>query len=348
MLAAIDFEGNAHISKSELLSKIATSPVSGFFSKTARYYDADLFAIDEKRIVRWYNEKGFYEAQVKGVQEVRDPEGRVKLVVKIDEGRRAIVRKVDFEGLEGLEPKERSRVDEALPLHDGDGFDEDLYEKAKEVLQLKLKEIGFAQAEVSGRVEVAPEAGTAHIIWEATPGRRFHFGKVVVTGNRAISTDQIISATGIDKGDLYSPQALALAQQHVYNLGVFSGVRVSLEPLGDAPVAAVRVSVRGAPFQTFRLGLGGAAEELRWELPKRHGEYTNRSLFGGLRRLELDSNVGYAFVNAPWDASTGSRAPNSRAKCRADSPTTISPAASRCSTGGGAIRSRRRSTSSAT
>ena len=187
VLAEIDFQGNAHISKSELLSKIATSPVSGFFSKTARYYDADLFAIDIKRIARWYNQKGFYEAQVKDVEEVRDSEGRVKLIVKIDEGRRAIVRKVDFEGLGELEPKERSRVAEAVPLHDGDGFDEDLYEKAKDVLQEQLKEIGFAQADVSGRVEVAPEAGTAHLIYSADPGQRFRFGKVVVTGNRAIS-----------------------------------------------------------------------------------------------------------------------------------------------------------------
>ena len=42
----------------ELMDHIATAPTSGFFSKTARYYDADLFAIDLKRIVRWYNRRG--------------------------------------------------------------------------------------------------------------------------------------------------------------------------------------------------------------------------------------------------------------------------------------------------
>jgi len=31
------------------------------------------------------------------------------------------------------------------------------------------------------------------------------------------------------------------------------------------------------------------------------GEYTNRSLFGGLRRLELSSTVGYAFVSSPFE-----------------------------------------------
>src|SRR6185503_1715319 len=98
-----------------------------------------------------------------------------------------------------------------------------------------------------------------------------------------------------------SPQALQLAQQRVYNLGTFSGVRVALEPLGDTPVAAVRVNVREAPFQTVRFGLGGSIEQTRWELPRLRAEYDNRSLFGGLRRLELTSTVGYAFVSSPFD-----------------------------------------------
>ncbi|MCA1827912.1 MAG: outer membrane protein assembly factor [Myxococcales bacterium] len=301
VLVAIKFEGNKSIGSGELLSKIATSPTSGFFSKTARYYDADLFAIDEKRIVRWYNEKGYYEAKILDVQEVRDEAGRVTLVVKIDEGRRAVVKTIDYQGLDDVPKDEASDIEDALPLRTGDGFDEDQYEKTKDVVKNRLKERGFAQAEVNGRVEVAPEDGAAHIWFDCDTGPRFHFGKVVVTGNRQISSNEISSATGIEKGQTYSPQAIALAQQRVYNLGTFSGVRVQLEPLGDSPVASVRVNVHEAPFQTFRFGIGGSAEETRWELPRLHGEYTNRSLFGGLRRLELSSTVGYAFVNSPFD-----------------------------------------------
>ncbi|MGZ6143564.1 MAG: BamA/OMP85 family outer membrane protein [Myxococcales bacterium] len=299
VLAAIKFEGNHSISSSELRSKIATAPTSGFFSKTARYYDADLFEIDLKRIVRWYNAKGFYEAKIAGVQELRDEEGRVTVVVRIEEGRRAFVKAMDFQGLEELPKGEASDIDDALPVHPGEEFDEDTYEKAKDILKQQLKEHGFAQAEVNGRVEVAPEEGTAHIFFDCDTGPRFHFGKVVVTGNRQIAVDEITHAAGIDPGQQYSPQAIALAQQRVYNLGTFSGVRVQLEPLGDTPVAAVRVSVREAPFQTVRFGIGFSAEQTRWELPRALAEYTNRSLFGSLRRLELSSTTGYAFVDGP-------------------------------------------------
>jgi translocation and assembly module TamA len=298
VLADIKFEGNNSISRSDLLSHITTAPTSGFFSKTVRYYDADLFAIDLKRIVRWYNEKGFYQAKILDVQELHDDAGRVTLVVKIDEGRRAVVRKQDLAGLDELPKNEVKDIDGALPIHPGDGFDEDVYEKAKQVLVEQLKEHGFAEAKVGGKVEVAPEDAAAHITVLAQPGKRITIGKVVVTGNRQIPADAIVHATGIDKGDRYSPSALELAQQRVYNLGTFSGVRVGLEPLGDSPVAAVRVNVREAPFHTVRFGFGLQAEETRWEIPRLRGEYTDRSLFGGLRRLELVSTVGYAFVNS--------------------------------------------------
>src|SRR5437899_2267607 len=80
----------------------STTPTGGFLSQTARYYDADLFAIDVKRIERWYNRKGYYDAKVKDVQEKKDDMGRVTLVVTIEEGKRAKVDQVEIHGLSGL------------------------------------------------------------------------------------------------------------------------------------------------------------------------------------------------------------------------------------------------------
>ena len=222
------------------------------------------------------------------------------LVVKIDEGPRAFLRKMDYVGLDELPKDELHDVDDALPIHPGDEFDEDVYEKAKEVLTQKLRERGFAQARVRGKVEVAPEERKASITFEVDTGPRFTFGKVNVSGNRRVDADAIEFATGISRGDRYSPQALALAQQRVYNLGAFSGVRIGTDPLGDTPVASVRVNVREAPFQTIRLGLGASAEVGRWVLPRLTADYTNRSLLGGLRRLELGTTLGYAFVPNPF------------------------------------------------
>src|SRR3954471_11077762 len=165
------------------MDHIASAPTSGFFSKTPRYYDADLFAIDLKRIVRWYNEKGFYEAEIKNVEERKDNEGRVTLVVTVEEGRRAVLRKQDIAGVDALAPNEVHDIDVSLPIHPGDDFDEGVYEKAKDVLQAQLKEHGFAEATVGGKVEVMPEEGAAHITYLCETGQRYTFGRVIVQGN---------------------------------------------------------------------------------------------------------------------------------------------------------------------
>jgi len=306
VLVGIDFVGNKSISAGELRDKIATQATSGFFSKTARYYDADLFAIDQKRIVRWYNEKGFYEAKIKNVEEQTDREGRVRLVVHVDEGRRARIASIEYQGQEPLRPSELKDIDDNLPRHKGDEFDEDEYERSKDILVREMRERGFAEARAAGRVEVSPEQGTARIIYKLDPGERYQFGDVEVTGNREIEATDIMRAAGISRGDRFKPSALDLAQQRIYNLGAFSGVRVGAEPFGGAPIAPVKVNVREAPFQTTRFGVGGQVETSRVEIPRVRADYTNRNLFGGLRRLEITSTVGFAFVpNITQPTSTG-------------------------------------------
>ena len=304
VLTAIDFVGNHSLKSGDLREHIASQATSGFFSKTARYYDPDLFEIDKKRIVRWYNEKGFYEAKITDVKEERDDKGRVRLVVTIDEGKRVHIGKIDYEGQGDLAKDELHDIDDALPRHRGDEFDEDDYEKSKDVLVREMKEHGFAEAKASGLVEIDTHDKIAHITYKLDPGQRYRFGRVIVSGNRGVPTSEIVHAAGIDRGDIFKPSALDLAQQRIYNLGTFAGVRVGLEPLGETPVAAVRVNVREAPFQTTRFGLGGLVEESRVEVPRLRADYTNRNLFGGLRRLELSSTVGYAFVPTLTQSTT--------------------------------------------
>src|SRR3954469_17638121 len=181
VLVAIDFAGNNSISSGELREHIASQATSGFFSKTARYYDPDLFEIDKKRVIRWYNEKGFYQAKITDVREERDDKGRVRLVVAIDEGKRARVGALDYQGQGELTDDELHDIDDRLPMHKGDEFDEDNYEKRKETLVREMKEHGFAEAKASGLVEVNMQDGAARITYKLDPGERYRFGRVIVS-----------------------------------------------------------------------------------------------------------------------------------------------------------------------
>ena len=305
VLASIDFEGNKHVSSKELREHIATEGVSAtlfFFNKVAHYYDQDLFELDKKRIERFFQAKGYFEAKVAGTDVKTDAQGRVSLRVHIEEGPGAFISNFQVDGLEELAAGERGDIAGEAGINPGDGFDEEKYERSKLAVLTALKERGFAEARLEGKVEIFPDQGRAQIVMTAQPGPRYHFGRVLVSGNRLISSEAIVRATGIDRGDVYRPSSLELAQQRVYNLGTFAGVRVSLEPLsGGQPVAAVRVNVREAPFQTVRTGIGAQIETDRYEIPRLRAEYTNRNLFGGLRRLELSATGGWAFTPSVFD-----------------------------------------------
>ncbi len=309
VLQRLRFEGNARFSDADLTAHIATTPSSGpFFKRVLRTWDADVFEIDRQRLERFYRMRGFFAAKV-GAPQVEPPvEGvtgerpaPVQVAVGIEEGPRTTVARVVLLGLgaqDGLTDADQRDLAKKLPLREGDAFDEDLYEKSKAALALGLRERGFAEAAVEGVAEISAAEAHAKITFTCTPGVSYRFGKVLVVGNRAIPGAMIAAATGLLRGELYSPAKLDLAQQRVYNLGVFSGARVGLEPLGRDPVAAVRVSVREAPFQTARVGLGVQLEQQRVELPRLRLEYTNRNFFGGARRLELTTQVGYALTGS--------------------------------------------------
>ena len=93
------------------------------------------------------------------MDELRDDAGRLTLMVKIDEGRPSKIRKMDYKGLEQLPSGEMDDIDDALPIHAGDPFTRTVREGEGRPRRSSCSEHGFAQAQVQGRVEVAPEDG---------------------------------------------------------------------------------------------------------------------------------------------------------------------------------------------
>ena len=296
VLTAIDFVGNDSLGADELKGQIVTSETTGTFSKDVRYYDPAVFAVDQKRIIRWYNGRGFYRAGVEKVEEIQDAEGRVKLAVHVREGPRAIVRRVDFDGAGDLSAKEIQRLSDAIALPAGEPFDEDRYEKSKLQLVAELREGGFARAEAGGRVRVDAETGDTAITYTLRTGDRFRLGEVTIEGNEAVPTAKIARAAAIEAGAPFKPSALQLAQKRIYRLGVFSGVRILAEPVDADGEAPVTVRVREAPFHTVRYGGGLALDAFRWQVPIVRAEYTDRNLADRLLRLDLKSQVGFAWV----------------------------------------------------
>jgi translocation and assembly module TamA len=303
---AVDFRGARSIDVDDLASKLATqAPVPrpgivGPLVKDRQRLDPDALAIDRRRVEAFYRQRGYYSARVADVKVAPAGSGLVKVVFEVEEGAPVRVSKLTVTGLEGV-PEAQRRLGR-LPIAPGQVFTESAYDAARGAILSALQTTGWADAEVRQSAEVLPEAGTAEVSYEAHAGQRFRFGPVFVSGSSAVSSDRIREQVegAVKPGEWWDESKLQVAQQRVFDLQVFGGVRVTRgtpDPTrGTIPIV---VAVREAPFRTLRAGPGLGFQATRWEAHALLG-WQHRNFLGDLRRVGVDLRVGYAWVPTPF------------------------------------------------
>lgn len=311
----LKIEGAEEVSASDIKQKIVTSetpwwePLNPFVGPN--YFDENAWLADLRRIKRFYQSQGFYQVQLESEQledtVVRKGDDGVALRVKVrTEGEPTRVGAFVVKGMEELPQEHRSRVLAELPLRpvrEGEEkpiFREEGWEETKELMKQRLRELGYAEAEVSGEVQVDLATHQARVLLEVNPGLRYRFGNIFVAtdANPQVKPRRIIEQAqgAILKGDWFSESALSEAQARIFRMGVFGAVKVNRgAPDREARTVPVVVDVREAPFRSIRLGGGIGLDSARQEV-RALGEWTNRNFFGGLRRLTVGGRVGYAFI----------------------------------------------------
>ncbi len=315
----LKIEGTDQVDDGDVKAKILTTDTPWWeplwpFDKGPSYFDPNAWQADLRRIERFYQAEGYYQAQVTS-NEVK-PEGReaVSLVATVREGEPTRIAAVELSGLEQLPEEHQRRARAELPLTSGEIFREENWEGVKGLIQGRLRELGYAEADVGGEVRVDVDTHQATVSLQVTPGLRYKFGNIFVAADNApqVAPKRIIEQAqgSVRKGEWFSESALAEAQARVFAMGVFGAVKVSRGgPDREAGTVPVIVDVREAPLRSVRLGGGLGVDATRQE-GRLLGEWTNRNIFGGLRRLTVKGRVGYAFLPSFYAAST--RKPDSQ------------------------------------
>lgn len=317
-----DIEGEEQLKEADIKEKIVTAESSWLpawvpFLGRQEWFDPITWQADLRRIERIYEAHGFYQARVLEdvVTEVRPR--HVKLLVRLREGAPARVFTLEIRGMEALTPEMQAKVKEELPLSEGDIFLEDSWAKTKDLLGFRLRELGFAEAQVTGEAIVDAEAARADLTLELVPGIRYRFGKLFVATdpNAAVPVKLIADQASPDfpKDSFFSESAMNAAQARVFQMGVFAGVKVNRGiPDRDAATVPVVIDVKEAPFRSVRLGGGLGGDLIRQEV-RIIGEYTDRNvglsrLFfknSRLDRLTLKAKLGIAFLPNVVDVFRG-------------------------------------------
>jgi translocation and assembly module TamA len=298
VLDDMSVEGNRRFSEAQLEERLALVETADWPWADPQVFDRGTLAGDRRRLLRFYRAKGYYDAKVKS--RVVPKGDRVDVVFVVDEGPPTVVQDVTLAGVDALPAEVRARLRGApLPLVRGAPIDEDLWNDTKAEVAKRLRDEGYADARVGGHVEVDAANRQAWATVEAEPGPRLSFGRLVIVGAVHVPRETIRETveTSLRSGGRYDEGKIAAAQQALFDLGVFGGVRVSRgatdEKTGTVPVI---VALRESPFRTVRVGGGAGIDPVRQEA-RASAEFTHRNFFGGLRRLSFENRFGYAFLS---------------------------------------------------
>ena len=276
-------------------------------------YDDAIFEVDRKRIERWYQARGFYEAKLLDVRYrvddelLRAPERctqddcELELELIVEEGKPVTVSAVAMKLNGRLERELWEELHEELTLEVGERFDEAAYQADEERLLERLRDATYARAEVSTQVEINRVTRSASLVYSVTPGPRCTFGNVWVEGNEDLSAYAVLDVARLRRGEPYSESELRDAERAVYALGVFSSVKV--EPRFDTDpadsTADLVIRVQPGRLERFRIGVGvmsGSLQRLTsdefmsvpmWDVHLRIG-YEHDSFLGDMRKLRIE------------------------------------------------------------
>jgi outer membrane protein insertion porin family/translocation and assembly module TamA len=298
----LHFRGNRTFEKATLAAAINTEP-SGALRRWFRIFGdkrcLDRFELtrDSLRLIVLYNKSGFPRVSV-GTNIVEKGPDKVDVTFTIDEGEPLRVDSLTVDGLDSVAPNVRDRVTRNLPIRRGDRFDTQLIEAARDSLEQRLRNEGYALAEVLRSFESDTVAGRNEITYTGIPGPQLRIGEVQVSveaqaeGDRQrIDPGKIARLVGIRRGDLYRQRDLDAATRSLYLTEAFRHVSLALDTasipqLGDTAVR-LTVSLTENPLTIMRVSGGWATLDCF----RSQASYTNLNFLGRLQRLEVNART---------------------------------------------------------
>ena len=257
-----------------------------FLAPDRPYNHVDLME-DLARIRKFYRLRGYYQARVS--RRVIISGDRVRVMIKIVEGRPVLVTRLDVMTYGFWGPLEAAKVKARLGLKLGRPLDLIAYRLAKQRIVRYLADHGFARGAVLGRILVSLKNHRAWVKVRISPGRRYRFGRVLVPEGR-LQKSVLRRALTFKPGQTYSGKNLTKSRERLTNLRLFRSV--SLRPAWDRAKGGrvpVVVDLKRAPANNVKIGVGyGTEDRFRTSLI-----YTRRDPLGLAGRFEVVGRYSY-------------------------------------------------------
>ena len=248
----IRFEGNTVFTDPELRKEMKVKE-KGWFSwltKSGRF-ESDQLDTDLDAILDYYRGKGYLRASSPGIRREPVNDGRVDLVIQINEGEKYTVEGVGFGKMSVFTPEE---LYPALTLNGNDAYSSKEMRADITMIRSYYGSRGYADALVTPDIRDAGP-NRVNITYRITEGSRFRVGRVNIEGNTKTQDKVIRREIPLKPGDMFNTVELETTKARLDNLGYFSEVQTTGSP-GGSGYRDVNVLVEEKATGSVGVGLG--------------------------------------------------------------------------------------------
>lgn len=295
----ISLVGN-HSFPEKKLKKIMKTREKGFFSwiTSAGDYNTDVLNQDMALLSAFYHNSGYIKARIAD-PEVVQKDNWIYITVKLEEGERYKISKVDVDG-ELIVPKESLLA--GLQISKEEYFNREVLRKDMLALTELYSDYGYAYADASPDVMEDSEKKEVSITYVLTKGEQVYFDKIMISGNTKTRDKVIRRELEVQEQGLYSGVLLKRSVRNLNRLNYFQDVKVD-KVKGETPdTMSLKINVEEKPTGSFTFGGGYSSVENLFVT----ASITQENFLGRGQSLTLKSQIGSTTTQAilgftePW------------------------------------------------
>ena len=241
---------------------------------------------DARRLTRWLQERGDFEAEVE--VSVAEGGGSLPVVFLVSPGPRATVTAVEIEG-PPLTPAPAEEGPRELVVRPGLPYRVRDLAASRETLVAAWRRAGFLDVAVEAEVTFSEDRTGVRVRFVVVPGPRTIVENIVLAGLRVTRETTVARELVLRRGEPFSFERVLESQRRLLGLGIFERVSVSeLDPERERRRDVV-VRVQEAPRTTFSWGVGYSEQDrVRGSV-----EVTRRNLSGLGRSVSVFARASF-------------------------------------------------------